>query len=234
LEVGGRTYAVAVRPAGRSSPILNINSRVQLLIDADRDGHFRERGVLDAQGHALPSEEIRLDRPFSLDGTRLVATALEEHGGRLRLRRSTVVIAPVVGFMAPPLHGRGVDGRAHSLDELRGKVVLLTFWATYCPWSERVRPTLDSLAVRLGDSSFVWVAMARDDDREVIRAHVASHPMLATVLVHDSTSWAEFNPSTITPLFYLIDRGGTVRLVERAAAASSLVVREATREVHGR
>jgi thiol-disulfide isomerase/thioredoxin len=233
IAVAGHSYAMTLRSPSRSSPVIDLTSRPQLFIDADRDGHIRERGVADETGRALLSEEVRIDRPFSLGGTNLVVTAFDAQTNQLHLRSSAASVAPAVGLIVPPLVGRDLNGVAHSLKELRGKVVLVSFWATTCPWSEQARPALDSLAARLGNSSFAWLAMARDDERELIRAHVSTHPMSATVLTRDSTAWMEFNPSTITPLFYLIDRRGKVRLVESGAGAVTLVVHEAIRAVEG-
>jgi peroxiredoxin len=231
MRLGGDSYAVALRPLGRSSPIASLSSGVQLLIDADRDGQFREAGTTDAQGNLAPSEQFRVDRPFAVGGGKLAAVALEQRGERLLLRYSAAGTSPAVGFTAPPLTGSDVEGQTNSLEDLRGRVVLLTFWATSCPWSEQVRPALDSLAARLGSAGFTWVAMARDTSRDELRTHVASHPMSAIVLAADASAWAEYNPDIVTPLFYLIDREGKIRQVERGANALAMVVRAAAKEV---
>jgi thiol-disulfide isomerase/thioredoxin len=231
MKLGENSYAVALRPLGRSSPIEGLTSGVQLLIDADRDGQFREAGIMDTLGNLAPSEQFRADRPFAVGSGKLAAVALEQRGQHLLLRYSAARTSPAVGFSAPPLTGSDIEGRPHSLSELRGGVVLLAFWATTCPWSERARPALDSLAARLGSAGFTWVAMARDTSRDVLRAHIATHPMSAIVLAADSSAWVEYNPNIITPLFYLIDREGNTRLVERGANALAVIVRAATKEV---
>ena len=231
IAVSGRDYPLVMRSGGRSSPLVGLTADVNLFIDADRDGLVRERSTVDESGHVLHSESARIDRPFVIGTERFEAVDLDERASRLRLRRSIATVAPAMGFAAPPLAGRDIDGRPHTLEELRGKVVLLSFWAIDCPWSEQVRPALDSLATRMGDSRFAWVAMARDEDQARVRTHLASHPMRAVVLVRDSTSWAEFNPTTTTPLFYLINRAGKVRAVDAGASAMRVIAQAVREEV---
>lgn len=232
VVVQNRTYALALRSASRMSPLIDLDADVRFFVDANGDRQLRERGVVDGDGNMRPSEAVRIDRPFLIGRAPFDAVGLDASASYLRLRRSSATVSPAVGFQTPSLSGRDVDGRVHRLSALRGKVVLLSFWSTECPYSEQVRPALDSLAARLGDSAFEWVAMARDVDAAPIRAHLISHPMRATVLANDSPSWMEFNPGTITPLFYVIDRAGNVRVVESGATAIGMVVQAVADEVH--
>ena len=51
-----------------------------------------------------------------------------------------------LGASAPPIALTALDGRHYGLDALRGKVVILTFWATWCAPCRMVAPILDQLA----------------------------------------------------------------------------------------
>jgi len=54
------------------------------------------------------------------------------------------------------------EDRQHTLDDRRGKVVLLNIWATWCPPCRREMPTLDRLQGRLGGDRFDVVALSID------------------------------------------------------------------------
>lgn len=101
----------------------------------------------------------------------------------------------------------------------RGKVTLIEFWSVNCPYSEKARAALNELAKRQQGRNFTWVALARENDVRIVRRHLMSHPMNATLVLYDSAAWAVYNPSVATPLFYLIGRDGQVQLKALGASA---------------
>ena len=64
---------------------------------------------------------------------------------------------------APPLKLERIDGKTVALDEFRGKVVLMNFWATWCPPCRRELPTLERLEriVGLRDLEIIAVSIDR-------------------------------------------------------------------------
>ena len=76
--------------------------------------------------------------------------------------------------LAPELRGRAPDfeladaaGKKWSLRALRGRPVLVSFWATWCPPCVREMPSLDALARRLGDRAAI-LAVSVDENWEAI------------------------------------------------------------------
>lgn len=69
-----------------------------------------------------------------------------------------------------PLEFRDGSGRRVTLNDLRGKVILLNLWATWCPPCREEMPTLDDLQRRLGGENFEVVALSLDrQGKEPIR-----------------------------------------------------------------
>ena len=114
-----------------------------------------------------------------------------------------------VGQEAPDLAFRQVsDDAPQRLHDLRGKVVLLNLWATWCPPCREEMPSLERLQKEHGDKGLVVVTVS-DEDRETLRKYIAEHPP-ATLQVYDPAIAKELGFQG-RPLSLVIDREGTVR-----------------------
>ena len=118
---------------------------------------------------------------------------------------------------APALSFAYENGRRGSLAELRGKVVLVHFWGTWC---EPCRVELPGLLARADELArekpFVLVAVAIDDDWNAIREFFAGSIPTAVVMPTDGDVHRQFGARAL-PDTYLVDSGG--KLVERYAGA---------------
>ena len=63
------------------------------------------------------------------------------------------------GGAPPPLVLKDLDGREHRLDDYRGKVVVLNFWATWCEPCREEMPSFNRLKARMGDAPFVILSI---------------------------------------------------------------------------
>lgn len=68
----------------------------------------------------------------------------------------------------PQLQFTDKDGRALSLTDFRGKMVLLNIWATWCPPCRKEMPSLDRLQARLGGPEFEVVAVSIDQGNDAL------------------------------------------------------------------
>lgn len=81
----------------------------------------------------------------------------------------------VRGGSFPEMTVETLDGEPVELASLRGKFVVLNFWATWCEPCTREWPELDKLARRLGDrDDVVVVAVSLDEEGEKVRPYLAS------------------------------------------------------------
>lgn len=121
-----------------------------------------------------------------------------------------------VGDAAPDLKLEGWDGDALPLSKLRGKVVLLDIWASWCAPCKDELPALDALAKKLrsqgADAEIVAVSI--DEDRSAAEAFLRTKKSWALTLAHDPKgSVPERLQPPKMPTSYLIDKKGVLRAV---------------------
>jgi len=120
-----------------------------------------------------------------------------------------------VGKPAPEFTTKTVDGREVSLKSLRGKAVLLDFWATWCGPCVVEIPHLKEAAEKLSGKPFEILAVSLDDERVMLTATIEQRK-LPGIQTWDPTSWDEHPVRTLynvqqLPTWYLIDAGGVIR-----------------------
>jgi thiol-disulfide isomerase/thioredoxin len=141
-------------------------------------------------------------------------TALESEGAKaeqaLKLienpRRAREAYAPDFSFTTS-------EGEYLSLDDLRGKVVLLDFWGTWCPPCVESVPSLRDLNKRYAkEKSFVMISVSVHDEEDKWRAFTATNQMLwPQCFDRDSRIQRAFGVTRF-PTYILIDHEGIVRL----------------------
>ena len=109
-----------------------------------------------------------------------------------------------------------LDGKPHKLSDYRGKVVLVNFWATWCPPCRREMPSMERLSQRLKDQPFVVLAINQQEDPEqvfVFTAQVDPSPNFPILFDRNSKvahAWGVLG----LPASFIVDKQG--RVVYRA------------------
>jgi len=113
--------------------------------------------------------------------------------------------------MAPDVEFQTLAGKPFRLKELKGQVVLLNFWATYCiPCREEI-PALNALQHELQPQGLKIVGASTDDDAEGVNAYQKEVAKFEyEVLLGGSDAKVKFQQSVL-PTTYLIDRQGRIR-----------------------
>lgn len=118
-----------------------------------------------------------------------------------------------VGMEAPNFEATTIDGKKISLSSLRGKVVLIDFWATWCPSCIGEIPQLTAAAVRF-KGKFDILAVSADDNRAAIKSLGKSIklPGIQTWdMQGDSYPIVEKYNIQAFPTWYLLDAQGIIR-----------------------
>jgi len=116
---------------------------------------------------------------------------------------------PAPAFELPQVGG----GSSINLEQLRGKVVLVNFWATWCKPCEDEMPAMDRLYRALRGSAFELVAISVDEDETLVDAFVRRLGLSFPVLMDPSQRVAAAYQTFRFPESLLVGRDGVV--VER-------------------
>ena len=107
-----------------------------------------------------------------------------------------------------------LKGNQHPLSEWRDKVLVVNFWATWCPPCREEMPMFDALQTQLGSRGVQIVGVAIDDPAEV-RAYLQRHPVSYPILVGSDAvpAWADSlgNELSALPFTVIFDQTGRNR-----------------------
>lgn len=117
---------------------------------------------------------------------------------------------------APTFTLEDMDGHKHSLADYRGKVVMLNFWATWCPPCRREIPSMESVYRDLGKSGFVVLAVNEFEEPDHVFSYTGQlsvFPTFPILFDSDSAVSQDYQVKGL-PTTVLIDK--QARIVYRA------------------
>lgn len=95
----------------------------------------------------------------------------------------------------------------------QGKVILLDFWATWCPPCIKSMPYFNSLHHELAPAGFEVVAINVDEDSNTAREFLTTHPVDYPIAFDPDGECPKIYDLKGMPSSYLIDKSGKVRLI---------------------
>jgi thiol-disulfide isomerase/thioredoxin len=137
------------------------------------------------------------------------------------------------GTAAPSFKLQKYDGGTMELSDLRGKVVMLDFWATWCPPCQEEMPSLIKLAKEYEGKGLVFVAASRDDMPDApmyVQEYILSRmPELAPYVVYAPDEMATAFQVTALPTLYFLDKEGKVIDAQRGMLSEAELRRRVER-----
>jgi thiol-disulfide isomerase/thioredoxin len=138
-------------------------------------------------------------------------------------RKSGKVGGPMPSVVVKRFEGGGkID-----LGALKGKVVLVDIWASWCAPCMEEMPLLDEMAGRLKEKGVQIIAVSVDEDKESAQTFLSSRPSWSLTVAHDPKGKlpAVLQPEKM-PSSYVVDAEGIIRYVNEGFERGDLKVLE--------
>lgn len=187
-------------------PLANVSDGFQVRDDAT-DYERKVRKTLPS----LFTTAMRLLTPYNKERRKPVAELTKLAGAEVSGEISAE-LQPIEGRpLAPSLTLTDIEGKAWQLDALRGEVVLLNFWATWCPPCVEEIPSLGRLNLRMNGKAFRVVSVDVGEEAAQVNKFLKRIPADFPVLLDPEGSTTGPWKIRAFPTSFLIDRSGRLR-----------------------
>lgn len=155
------------------------------------------------------------------------------HGIMMRICILMVLLTgsvPVIAFSeqiaspAPAFELTDTNGRTISLEKLRGKVVLLNFWAPWCVSCREELPELETLYMRYNETGFEVIGICVDAPGSTLTRFLQKFSLTFPILTDPTGKTADAYRLTELPTSFIIGRDGVVRYLHKGYRKESLPV----------
>jgi peroxiredoxin len=230
LKLGDKTYQVELQTFNKQGLYSKLDE-ITIGIDRNQDGRIDE---------SLLSAEIFWGgadggKPFNIEGESYRIAGASDLGDRVFLEVSPVKVDSKLyineGRAAPDFSFQTLDGKSMKLSDLKGKVVLLDYWATWCGPCRNVLPIIKKAYDQYDRSRFEVIGISLDGGGSTKTARSDVEKFIAEEQIRwpiafDNKGWdnavaLKYNMTNI-PVHILIDKGGIVRIISGSGSEEKM------------
>lgn len=122
-----------------------------------------------------------------------------------------------IGEPAPRFTAKTLSGEKFNNDSLKGKVVLLQFWTTWCDFCRGEQPMVDAIEKEFAGKGLVVLAVNVGESKKTVRKYLEGNPRSCRIVLTEDTNLAAMFAAKSFPLYVAIDRDGDVAATQHGA-----------------
>jgi thiol-disulfide isomerase/thioredoxin len=122
---------------------------------------------------------------------------------------------------APRFNAKTTAGEKFSNESVKGKVVLLEFWTTWCVYCFAEEPYVDQVNKEYGDKGLIVLAVDVAESRKTVKKYLDQHPRTTRIVLTEDTNLAAMYEAVEYPIYVVIDRDGKIAGIQRGAAGEA-------------
>lgn len=179
----------------------------EVLIAAPRDfGYFGEKEK-EGTGRYAPWRNADNQSKFKADLTRMIDLILAGKKDELSRERAGTAASMAALETLPKFTLTDLSGKPLTADQAAGRVVMVEFWATWCPPCRSTLEWLGELKKKYGDNVAI-LALAVESPEDKVRETAGSLSQDLNWAITDATTAQAFGDITAVPTMFLFDRSG--------------------------
>jgi len=113
-------------------------------------------------------------------------------------------------YKALDFHLKGTDGKVYTLSQYRGKVVIINFWATWCPPCRYEMPSMERAWKKIRNKGVVMLAINVGEDEDKIFDFTGTYPVSFPILMDIKGTVIAKYPVIGLPTTYIVSPNGMV------------------------
>jgi thiol-disulfide isomerase/thioredoxin len=111
---------------------------------------------------------------------------------------------------APRFFVKTTSGEKFNNESLKGKVVLLQFWTTWCPYCRGEQPLVDNIDHDFADKGLVVLAVNVAESKKKVQKYLQENPRKCRIVLTEDTNLAAMFAATQYPIYVVIGRDGNI------------------------
>ena len=119
---------------------------------------------------------------------------------------------------APRFNATTTGGEKFNNDSIKGKVVLLEFWTTWCGYCLQEAGFVDRINDEYAKKGLIILAINVGESKKTVKKYLEQHPRSTRIVLTDDTNLAAMFAAKEYPIYVVIDRDGNVAGEQRGAA----------------
>jgi thiol-disulfide isomerase/thioredoxin len=143
----------------------------------------------------------------------------------LTLTTLFALAAPKDKEPAPRFNAIATTGEKFTNDSIKGKVVLLEFWTTWCGFCADEAAFVDKIGHELADKGLILLAIDVGESKKTVKKYLERHPRNCKIVMMEDTNLAAMYAATVYPIYVVIDRDGFIAGTQRGAGGEEALRR---------
>ena len=121
---------------------------------------------------------------------------------------------------APRFRAKTLSGETYNNESVKGKVVLLQFWTTWCPYCLEEQPLVDDITQEFVGKGLIVLAINVAEPKKKVMEYLKQHPRACSVVLTSDTNLAAMYEAKSYPIYVVIDRDGNIAGIQRGAGGA--------------
>jgi len=143
----------------------------------------------------------------------------------LLLAALCALAAPNAKEPAPRFNATTTTGEKFTNASIKGKVVLLEFWTTWCGFCADEAAFVDKIGRELADKGLILLAINVGESKKTVKKYLEQHPRSCKLVMMEDTNLAAMYQANVYPIYVVIDRDGNIAGTQRGAAGEDALRR---------